>query len=921
MAKNKSKRFVNDLPIVYICHQTVTRKYFSMEIKEIKTRLTIEVVLASYNLAPDNNNRLCCPWHNDKTPSLQIYPTTNTWTCFSSNCSAGSGDAIDFIMKYEQVTKHEALIKAKELLGAEIETDPNKVNKPMIDDYGKQAILTKYYQSTIYSMQRSKKAQGYAESRNLDHEKIGYCAYDIGKTWKEGLKENAEKLGLFKIKNCLIFPMRNVENQIVSIYGRSISDKNKSKHFYLKGGFRGLYPSYPIVETKTIILTESIIDAKTIKQNTDYEVLALYGTNGMTVEHEQAISNLKELEEIILFFDGDEAGQAAVEKYAEQFKDLKIKVSKVETPQGEDANSLVQSHEVGILNHLIENRNIIFSIEERVIPQGEGPLDLQAREPLAGGQYTAQLDSTNPELLLYSTEHLLITILGGIKITGLDRLRVTLKVEPREYSNVLPVRHSLDLYHSNQVEKLVQTIAEQLELGSSISAKTISEMTGKLEQYRQEQMELLKPKKVEKRSMSEAEKQEAITYLKDPKLLRNTLNDIATSGIVGEQNNSLIAYLAYTSRKRKKPLHIMCLGASGTGKTYLQEKVSELIPEEDKIEITSLSDNAFYYFGRYELQNKLILIEDLDGAENALYPLRELQSKRRIGKTVTVKDNKGKMKTINLKVEGPVCVSSCTTRERIYEDNANRCILLYIDGSSEQDKRIMAYQQAVSSAQINHGNERGIKIKLQNVQRLLRPIKIVNPYAALIDLPQQVFKPRRTLLLLLSFIETITFYHQYQRKVQTNEMGERYIETTKQDIEAAFSLMKEVLFSKSDELTKASRNFLEMLKSTTKKGEVFYANVLRKRLRVPSSTLKRYLYELVRNGYVKIKGGSKYRGFEYEVTDYEEYAQLMSSIDEKLKQILSKIEQGSGSVAHQWLTKVSEPLKTKKVNDLDGVAH
>ena len=891
------------LPLERICSKNLF--LLNMEIGEIKSKLQLQEVLSNYNLRPDKNNRLCCPWHNDKTPSLQIYPNTNTWTCFSSNCSAGSGDTIDFIMNYEKVTKHEALIKAKQMLGVETKTVVGKVIKPATDDYGRQAILTKYYQSTIYSMQRGKKAQGYAESRNLDHEKIGYCAYDIGKTWKEGLKENAEKLGLFKIKNCLVFPMRNVENQIVSIYGRSISDKNKSKHFYLKGGFKGLYPRYPKEETKTLVLTESIVDAATIIQHTDYEVLALYGTNGLTKEHEQAISSSKALEEIILFFDGDEAGHAAVEKYTEQFKDLNIKISKVETPQGEDANSLVQSHEPEILNHLIENRTLLFSIEK----QNTAPSP------------KAQLDATNPELLIYSTEHLLITILGGIKITGLDRLRVTLKVEPRQYSNVLPVRHSLDLYHSNQVEKLVQTIAEQLELGSSISAKTISEMTGKLEQYRQEQMELLKPKKVEKKSMSEAEKQEAITYLKDPKLLRNTLNDIATSGIVGEQNNSLIAYLAYTSRKRKKPLHIMCLGASGTGKTYLQEKVSELIPEEDKIEITSLSDNAFYYFGRYELQNKLILIEDLDGAENALYPLRELQSKRRIGKTVTVKDNKGKMKTINLKVEGPVCVSSCTTRERIYEDNANRCILLYIDGSSEQDKRIMAYQQAVSSAQINHGNERGIKIKLQNVQRLLRPIKIVNPYAALIDLPQQVFKPRRTLLLLLSFIETITFYHQYQRKVQTNEMGERYIETTKQDIEAAFSLMKEVLFSKSDELTKASRNFLEMLKSTTKKGEVFYANALRKRLRVPSSTLKRYLYELVRNGYVKIKGGSKYRGFEYEVTDYEEYAQLMSSIDEKLKQILQKIEQGSGSVAHQWLTKVSEPLKVKKVNDLDGVAH
>ena len=125
----------------------------------------------------------------------------------------------------------------------------------------------------------------------------------------------------------------------------------------------------------------------------------------------------------------------------------------------------------------------------------------------------------------------------------------------------------------------------------------------------------------------------------------------------------------------------MCLGASGTGKTWLQEKVSELMPEEDKLEITSLSSNAFYYFGREELKHKLLLIEDLDGAESVLYPLRERQSKRKISKTVTLKDNKGNLKTVTLNVEGPVCVSGCTIREQLYEDNANRCILLYMDNS------------------------------------------------------------------------------------------------------------------------------------------------------------------------------------------------------------------------------------------------
>jgi len=84
-----------------------------MEIAEIKVQLTIQTVLAHYNLTSDRNNRLCCPWHHDKTPSLQIYTKTNTYTCFSSNCDAGSGGQIEMIQRMEKCTKHEALQKAK----------------------------------------------------------------------------------------------------------------------------------------------------------------------------------------------------------------------------------------------------------------------------------------------------------------------------------------------------------------------------------------------------------------------------------------------------------------------------------------------------------------------------------------------------------------------------------------------------------------------------------------------------------------------------------------------------------------------------------------------------------------------------------------------------------------------------------------
>ena len=888
-----------------------------MKINQIKSSLSLKTVLDHYNLKPDRNNRLCCPWHNDKTPSLQIYPKTNTWTCFSSNCNAGSGDQIDFIMKYEQITKHEALIKAKEMLG---NTKPigRKIIKPKTTVIGRSAILTKYYQNSIHSMHRSKKGKNYTSERGLDYEKlgIGFCGYEVGKTWNAELKSNAEKLGLFSIKNCIIFPTKNKNGQIESIYGRSVSHNTKVRHFYLQGGFKGLYPSYPKSETTKLVLTESIIDAASMIQHTDWPVLALYGTNGFTAEHTKCLSGLPELNEIILFFDGDEAGRAAVNRIKEKLNKLRpdVNVSHVDTPEEEDVNSLIVSHDPEILTHLIENR-----ITETNPTKTE---QMKPKQAVRG-----KLDTTNIELLQYQTDLVHITILGGIKITGLDRMRVTLKIQRRvaatnynDSGSVLPVRSSLDLYHAKQVEQVTQKMAASLEMGSAESEKTISEMTSALENYRQSKLEQLKPKVPRAHRLTKEEQRLAIKYLKSKKLLRNTLADIAKSGIVGETNNSLIAYLAYTSRKREKPLHIMCLGASGTGKTYLQEKVSELIPEEDKIEITSLSDNAFYYFGREELKHKLILIEDLDGAENVLYPLRELQSKRRISKTVTLKDNKGNLKTITLRVEGPVCVSGCTTRERIYEDNANRCILLYIDGSSEQDRRIMNYQQRASAGAVNKSEENQITEKLQNVQRLLKPIKVVNPYAELIELPREVFKPRRTLLQLLSFIETITFYYQLQRPVKTNnQTGQDFIETTIEDVEAGFSLMKEVLFSKSDELTKASRSFLERLKSTVKDGEVFSTAEVRKKLRVSSSTIHRYVTELQRNGYIKFKGGNRYRGYEYQITDYKEYESLKNNIDKTLGEILKKIKSHARSgvpVSQEYPTKVNGTHKEKIISAL-----
>ena len=520
----------------------------------------------------------------------------------------------------------------------------------------------------------------------------------------------------------------------------------------------------------------------------------------------------------------------------------------------------------------------------------------------------------NAEQLIYENDLLQLTVLGGIKIEGLDRMRITVKLQLQESSRP-PIRHNLDLYNDTQLEKFIRKCAEKLEIGTSVISASLSELTEELEKYRVERIkEAEQNLKLKIKQLTLAEKEEAETFLKSKDLLNKTNELIGKSGVIGEEVNRLLMYIIFTSRQREQPLHVISLGSSGTGKTHLQEKVGELVPEEERVSITTLSENAFYYFGKQELKHKVILIEDLDGAENALYPLRELQTKKRIVKTIASKNTKGETQTKYLIVEGPVCVAGCTTKEHIYEDNANRSFLIYLDESAEQDEKIMQYQRQISTGEINFYEQKELQEFLQNTQRILKPITVRNPFANKLNLPQSVFKPRRTNNHYLQFIEAITFYYQYQREKQFDkETGEEYIETTLEDIEKANTLLKEVLLRKSDELTGSCRNYLESLKSylKVKKKKQFTNREIRQALRINPSNQKRYNLQLQIGYYIKKVEGKKATGYHYEVVSTTEYNQLQQQINGVLDKTLQDLKEFSSSKAVQVK---NEPRKTKKVS-------
>ena len=189
----------------------------------------------------------------------------------------------------------------------------------------------------------------------------------------------------------------------------------------------------------------------------------------------------------------------------------------------------------------------------------------------------------------------------------------------------------------------------------------------------------------------------------------------------------------------------------------------------------------------------------------------------------------------------------------------------------------------------------------RQVQLLLEKVKVRNPYATKLNIPDTVFKPLRTNTHYLSFIETVTFYHQYQRERKQDEQGNYYIETTLEDIEEANKLLKDVLLAKSDELTKACRDFLELLKNYVIKNnkQSFYSKEIREVYRFAPTTLNRHLLELNRYGYLKIIGGNRARGYEYELLNSEEYQALKDNIQTALDEALENIKKEMSKPVNQ----------------------
>ena len=426
-----------------------------------------------------------------------------------------------------------------------------------------------------------------------------------------------------------------------------------------------------------------------------------------------------------------------------------------------------------------------------------------------------------------SYETLRINLLVSREITGSSPERASWPGGAGPEANQESAFHvdTLDLYAARQRTAYVREAAAELGLSKETVKADMARVLLKLEDLQDAQIKDALAPVEPVHEMTPEERTEAVSFLKRSDLLDAIAADAEACGVVGERSNLLVAYLAAVSRKLDKPLAVLVQSTSAAGKSALMDAVLAFLPEEDQVSYAAMTGQALFYLGETALKRKVLAIAEEEGARDAAYALKLLQSQGSLAIASTGKDPvTGKLVTQDYRIEGPMALMMTTTAIDLDEELKNRCLVLTVNETRDQTAAIhdrQRFEETLDGLMAKRTKD-AILAKHQNAQRLLKPLAVVNPYAQHLTFLADKTRTRRDHGKYLALIRAIAVLHQHQREIRTltgaalTESGGQpveYIEATLDDIAAANALAHEVLGRTLDELPPQTRALLESIRA------------------------------------------------------------------------------------------------------------
>ncbi|UXK11306.1 CHC2 zinc finger domain-containing protein [Erwinia pyrifoliae] len=820
-----------------------------------------------------------CPFHEEKTPSMVISPAKNLYHCFG--CDAG-GSVLDWLMHSENLS----LRKAVERLRAELGDNPAVA--PLVtaaepdafadDEAGRQALLervTAFYHQTLLN---APEAIAYLEKRRLNHPDLvaqfrpGFAnrtlAYRLPpKKLKDGaaIRSRLQALGIMResghehFTGCLVVPVADLHGRIREVYGRKIDKPQRGMpaHLYLPGQHGGVWNEQALIGSKSVILCESLIDAMSFWVAGQRNVTAAYGVHGFTGDHRRAFAQ-HEIKQVLIAFDNDAAGNTAAVRLAAELVQMQIDTFRIVFPQGMDANGYLcrvaePEREFGLLAGSAQPMRDAVRVETPVAEPEPETLPSLAAGPSDPGVVVERGDA-GEVLISLGAQRWRVRGLGQVK-PGAAVMKLSLQVLDRESGAAFA--DSLDLISARSRSGYVRQAAAELGLAEDGLRRSLGKVLLALENL------AAQPEAQESGpELTEAERAEALALLNDPDLSSRITGDLAACGVVGESGNLLAAYLAATSRRLERPLAVLIQSSSAAGKSSLMDAVLNLMPEEERMQYSAMTGQSLFYLGESNLQHKILAIAEEEGVRQAAYALKLLQSDGELTIASTGKDDAtGNLVTKQYRVKGPVMLMLTTTAIDVDEELLNRCLVLTVNESREQTEAIHAMQRQGQTLEgLLMTSEKAHVTRLhQNAQRLIRPLKVVNPYASRLTFMSDKTRTRRDHMKYLTLIQSVALLHQYQREVKTvTHRGEAlaYIEVTREDIALANRLAHEILGRTLDEMPPQTRRLLMLIQEWIKDcGQprhewLFTRKMLRDALRWGDTQLKIHLTRLVEMEYL-----------------------------------------------------------------------
>jgi DNA primase len=843
------------------------------ELEHLKATVSVQRLVEAKGVAltrhgTDLHGR--CPFHDDRTPSLVVSPGKNLWHCLGA-CQIGGGP-IDWVMKAEGVSFRHAveLLRNDAPLSAGIvkQATVRKLAAPVAADADDAELLGQvigYYHDTL---KQSPEALAYLEQRGIRNEeaidrfRLGFANRTLGlrlpaMNRKAGaeVRTRLQRLGVLResghehFNGSLVIPVCDAAGNVVEVYGRKITPGLRAGtplHLYLPGPHRGVWNA-DALPSKELILCESLIDALTFWTAGYRNVTASYGVNGFTDEHLAALRQ-HGTQRALIAYDRDEAGETAAETLARTLQREGIDCYRIQFPKGMDANEYAlkvtpAAKSLGVVIRKAEwlgqgkprtardttpetkavsrEADVDTSTAPADLPLAAAVEETAAKEEASDAEAVALPASpvpTLPPVPIEVGERDVTLVLGErrYRVRGLaknlayDTLKVNLLVSCASRFYV----DTLDLYAARARASYTTQAAVELGLSEDVIRVDLGRVLLQLESLQDAAIKTtLTPAPVEPALPPELEAQ-ALALLRDPQLADRIVRDVAAIGVVGEDSNALVGYLAAVSRKLDKPLAVLIQSTSAAGKSTLMDALLSLMPEPDRVHYSAMTGQSLFYIGEGDLKHKILAIAEEEGVRQAAYALKLLQSQGELTIASTGKDpTTGKLVTEEYRVEGPVMLLLTTTAIDLDEELLNRCLVLTINESREQTAAIHARQRSARTLAGLLADKQAASIRSlhQAAQTLLRPLAVVNPYAEALTFRSESTRMRRDHAKYLTLIDAIAFLHQHQRPVRTATVAGaaiEYVEVTRDDIALANRLAHEVLGRSLDALPPQTRRLL-----------------------------------------------------------------------------------------------------------------